>query len=301
VVGEDEDASFGAWLQSELAHDPAQAAFVLSHELVHLLQHQEHPDLFEGEVLLGHDDAALAVQAAFEGDALRTGLLALGVALPESDAFQDALSGLPDESGGALAAAPALIRGLIGFPYARGYGLALADAEEILSNPPAATEQVLHPQLRRADFQVFDLRAARSAVLGGNGACEPEAENTVGELQLSILFGDLADEPLPESVWQGWDGDRYLAARCADGPALLWLTAWDSEDDAAEFAAAYAGIASAVAERAGIAGGLAVLQSGREVTIVSAALADRLEGITARVRRERVVTLVDLRTALGSL
>ena len=40
----------------------------------------------------------------------------------------------------------------------------------------------------------------------------------------------------PRLIWEGWNGDRYLAARCGGRRELLWLTVWDSEADAAEFA-----------------------------------------------------------------
>jgi hypothetical protein len=73
--------------------------------------------------------------------------------------------------------------------------------------------------------------------------------NDVGELQISVLFRDLSEDPDP-AIWQGWNGDRYLVADCAGRTEWVWWTAWDSERDAVEFADAYLELAPAVAARA---------------------------------------------------
>ncbi len=58
----------------------------------------------------------------------------------------------------------------------------------------------------------------------------------LGELQTSVMLGRAG----PKAA-AGWDGDRYAVF---EGPAeqlgLVWFSTWDSEDDAREFAPAYA-------------------------------------------------------------
>jgi hypothetical protein len=303
---------FSVWLVSALAQRDFSAEFVLSHELVHLLQHQEHPGLFEPEELTDQDDAALALQAAFEGEAMFYGMLSLGGPLPEPAELGDAYALAPVDEDGALANAPALIRGLLGFPYLEGYRLAWQEGPELLSDPPASTEQVMQGG-QHESFEVFDLSAVSESLPDG---CEAVHENTVGALQLSILFGEfsgessrespgeLSTESNEESAWLGWDGDRYLAARCGGNPALLWLSSWDSEEDAFEFAVAYRHIAPEVASRAGLAELPTISLAGRLVTVQSPELALRDgspgSALEEQVARTRVTSLEELREAFAT-
>jgi hypothetical protein len=288
-VVSDAPAPSSDWLASALARRDRMAEFALTHELVHLLQHQLHPELFEDDELYrSQDDAAIAAQSAFEGDATYTAILAMGASVPPPDELDVGMA----ESGEALRDAPALIRELIGFPYAEGYRLAARERAELLEEPPASTEQVLHPERRRAPFWSFDLAELAASLPPG---CELVFENTVGELQLSILMRDLSDPGVDPSVWDGWDGDRYLAARCAAGRELLWLTSFDSGQDAAEFAAAYLEVAPSVALRAGLGSPLRVHRVGREVIVASQALAPLEADLERRARRARIETLAELR------
>lgn len=292
VLG-DPDVPPSVWLLSALTARDLLLEVSLSHEIVHLLQHQAHPELFESDAIyLDQDDVGMAVQAAFEGDAMLYGMLSISGQLPAPEqldaSFREGLA----EPGGALATAPALIRELLGFPYAKGYRLALRERFALLEDPPVSTEQVIHPELRHADFFSFDLQAVADALPPG---CEPMTENTVGEEQLSVLFGDLSETPVDPGVWNGWDGDRYLAARCDDRRALLWLTAWDTPEDAEEFAAAYREISPAVARRAGLALPIRVERREREVLVASDDLSSRLDDLVDRAARRRVRTLRELR------
>ena len=53
------------------------------------------------------------------------------------------------------------------------------------------------------------------------------------------------DATVAHLVWEGWDGDRWLAVKCTDGRAMTWLTSWDTEEDAVEFEQALARVTSA--------------------------------------------------------
>ena len=292
VVG-DSDVPFPVWLSSVLARRDFMAEFALSHELVHLLQHQRHPELLESDAIyFRHDDLALAVQTAFEGDALYFGVLSLGGPLPSPDVFESSFDGPLGDPDSAFAAAPRLLQELLAFPYAQGYRLALAETSRLLEDPPASSEQVIHPEQRRADFTAFDLSPVAAGLPDG---CSAVFENTVGELQLRILLQEVAPLEVDPDVWQGWDGDRYLAARCGDRRALLWLTAWDDERDAEEFAAAYAALADRLAARAGLTGPLHVERSGRDVVVASAELAGLVGEAPERATRRRLRTVAELR------
>jgi hypothetical protein len=296
----DAKAPFQTRLMSLLLRRDVSREFVLSHELVHLLQHARYPSLMDTDPFFHeHDDAGSAVQAAIEGDAVRYGFEALGLLskLPAPEDFRRELdSELASVHDGALAAAPALIRLTLAFPYTDGYRLSYGEGKALLDSPPASTEQVLHPGERRAAFLAIDLRPLRDAL---PEQCRFVHENTLGELEISVLFRDLAAEP-SEDAWAGWDGDRYLVAECDDGPAILWLTAWDSRSDALEFETAYRGILAALVARAGFAAPPKVTRSKREVVVYSDALAPLVRRLSERARRQRVSTLPELRDHFGA-
>ncbi|MGH7337543.1 MAG: hypothetical protein ACREI7_08195, partial [Myxococcota bacterium] len=210
---------------------------VLSHEVVHLLQHRDAPELFDAIRWMEQDDATAAVQAAFEGDALRYGFAAVlaetGGSLPDPDQLRRDLEAETEaKADGALGEAPALLRLTLTLPYTRGYPLALAEGRKLLDHPPATTEQVMHAERRRADFAVADLAPLEAALPAG---CESLGQNTLGELGIWVLFQDLGGATGSATASEGWDGDRYLAARCGGRPAFVWWTTWDSEADAVEF------------------------------------------------------------------
>ena len=61
--------------------------------------------------------------------------------------------------------------------------------------------------------------------------------NVVGEMQLGVLLRRHGGK----AAAAGWDGDRYAVFEGPDGRlGLVWLSTWDSEDDAREFARGYA-------------------------------------------------------------
>jgi hypothetical protein len=116
----------------------------------------------------------------------------------------------------------------------------------LLESPPISTEQALHDDRRLEAFLQMDLRELEDRLPAG---CQVLQRNNVGELQISVLFRDLSEDPDP-TIWEGWNGDRYLVADCAGRTEWVWWTAWDSATDAAEFADAYLELAPAVAARA---------------------------------------------------
>ena len=285
-------------LLSALVRRDLERELILAHELVHFLQHQAFPSLMDAAPFWkSQDDVTAALQAALEGDALHYGFASLEIDPPAADELRVALEeGDQQRSHGALAEAPALLRLTVSFPYAHGYGLSLREGLALLATPPVSTEQVLHPDKRLEPFQAIDLGALRAALPAG---CRAVFEDTLGELGLSVLLRDLG-APIEAAAWEGWDGDRWIAADCDARRELVWLTAWDSETDAAEFAASYARIAPAVAERAGMASPPAARVSGREVWIATPGLAPLAAHLDAFARRARVVDLPGVRAHFES-
>lgn len=294
VVG-DTPAPLSVKVLSAMMHRDLALEMVLAHELVHLLQHAAYPHLMEDDAnWRDQDDAMAAVHAAIEGDATRYGLEAViggPGGLPEPETFQAQMQEQDARTDGALGRAPALVRLTLTFPYAGGYALSFHEGPALLEAPPASTEQVLHPERRHEPFLAIDLGALAQRLPDG---CRPLAENTMGELGISVLLRDLADAPAPDG-WSGWDGDRYLAAECDGRRAFVWDTRWDTPQDADEFAAAYREIAPAVAERAALAAPPVVRVSGERVRIASRDLADLTDALDRYARTGRVATVSDLR------
>lgn len=291
LIVSDTETPTADWLASALGRPDFRE--VLAHEIVHFLQHERYPVLVEDDPFyLRHDDLSVALQSGFEGDALYFGWKALGAPPPAPEVVAILFEAAIDESRPALASAPPVLRELLSFPYVAGYRLARAETTGLLEHPPASTEQALHPERRREGFTVFDLAPLAEALPAG---CRPVFENTVGELQLRVLLQDLGGPETSPDAWQGWDGDRYLAARCGARPALLWITSWDSPDDAAEFEAIYGALAERAAGRAGLSQPLALRRTGRDVVICSPELQALADSLPAGARRGRVRDLDGLR------
>lgn len=287
------DAPFSVRFFSALLRRDIVREVVLSHEIVHLLQHVDVPALFDVGKWDDQDDASEAVQAALEGDATHYGMRAFigdSAALPDPAEMQDGMESASNDDG-ALAKAPALVRLTLTFPYAYGYPLSLAERGELLDDPPASTEQVLHAERRRADFQVADLAELESALPEG---CESLGQNTLGEFLIWVLLTDLGSAAADEAS-DGWDGDRYLAARCGGRRAFFWWTAWDTEQDALEFGEAYLEIAGQVAARAGLAATPRVGRDGVHVLVSSEPLGALLPKLDRDARWARITTLDELR------
>jgi hypothetical protein len=285
-------------LLSTLTRRDLQREVIVSHELVHFLQHQAFPAWMDPDPYWKtQGDAAAALQAALEGDALHYGFASLEIEPPDADKLRTAM----DEENarrthGALAEAPALLRLTVTFPYAYGYDLSLREGRALLVAPPASTEQVLHPEKRHEPFQAIQLAALRAALPAD---CEFDFEDTLGELGISVLLRDL-DPDGPADAWEGWDGDRWVAARCGGRREFVWLTAWDSETDAVAFASAYARIAPRVAERASLSDPPVARIAGRDVVIATSGLAPIARRVDGLARRTQVVDLPGLRASSES-
>jgi hypothetical protein len=61
-------------------------------------------------------------------------------------------------------------------------------------------------------------------------------ENNLGEFETRLfLHQQLKDVASASRGASGWGGDRYMVVRTGSGAALVWVSVWDSQFDAAEF------------------------------------------------------------------
>lgn len=227
---------------------------VIAHELTHALSDQ-HYDLEKMHKDAKHDDdRSLAVSALIEGEATLT---MLGAQMEDWDGSK--IIRLPAEDmerglsfitpfltflggGKTLRGAPSIISETMTFPYLRGMTFCMKLAndggwkaiDEAYENPPVSTEQIIHPEKYRAKPDLptmIDL-----GELKPGSPWKEVGRNVLGELQIQVMLGRQGTQAAA-----GWDGDRYAVFEGEGGKlGLAWLSTWDSEADAREFAQAYA-------------------------------------------------------------
>jgi hypothetical protein len=238
-------------LGSSGGFDPEEQKVALAHEMGHALADQ-HYDLQALDQASKDDDSDLALAALIEGEAT---LVMIAEIMRDSGGAAEALKMspktidwtfrllrpfLPYASGKAFRDAPRIFRESLLFPYVQGTVFLLHGTNQAgwkpvdaaFRDPPRSTEQVLHPEkyfgAERDEPERIELPALDGAL---EGDWKELGRNVLGELQLSVLFD--------RGAAAGWDGDRYVVLEDAAGRvALAWLTAWDSTDDAGEFARA---------------------------------------------------------------
>jgi hypothetical protein len=217
---------------------------VLAHELTHALQDQ-HFSIGEKLRPAKDDDQSLAWRALIEGDATLTGF---GFVLGEMDdkklaAVQQLLQGSMDQARSSLAHLPEAIVESMLFQYHGGLRFVArlykergwAGVDALYSQPPLSSEQFLHPEKffdtpdPPTEIELPDLAPSL-------GADWTEIENdTLGELMVGVLLRRFLAQDVAVRAAAGWDGDRFVAFRRGDEAAFLWVSVWDSSDDAEEF------------------------------------------------------------------
>jgi hypothetical protein len=221
---------------------------LVAHELTHALQDQHYglptttPPLTNAQ-----GDRIVARRALLEGDA---SLASVAYLRPEPlDAatvqrFVEQVAAIPEELRARHPNVPEMIRSSLAFQYNAGSGFAAAAylrggwpaVDAAHRDPPASSEQVLHPE------KYFDVRDRPIEVaIGGTDELERRGwtrivEDTFGELDVRVLAGRGFDPLRAGSIAGGWGGDRVRVLARGGDLVIVWLSAWDSEADAAELA-----------------------------------------------------------------
>lgn len=239
------------------------AKVILAHELTHALDDQ-HFDLDAGiarAIGLG-TDAGFAYAAVVEGSgtqAMQQWAVGNASQLSLQDLEQAGSMGAAE-----LAAAPPYLWKPLIAAYLQGQqflagGRKVPDAvRRAFEHPPRSSEQVLHPEkywqaeqrdeplalafelARVKDWQVLGQDTLGELVLAL--AATPGAERK--GLDISDAVGLMATQYTNDAA-RGWGGDRLLLLGRGEERRLQLVTAWDSEGDAREFAAAMEAILAA--------------------------------------------------------
>jgi hypothetical protein len=227
---------------------------VIAHELTHALADQNFNLEAMQKAAKGNDDQDLALSALIEGEATLT-MLGAGMDDWDGKAIRDIPAArldrifslmipfMPMASGASLREAPVILSETMIFPYLRGLvfcarltndgGWTALDAA--YREPPLSTEQILHPEKFRAKPDpptLVDL----GPLDAGCGWTEA-GRNVMGEMQIGVLLRRHGGK----AAAAGWDGDRFAVFEGPDARlGLTWLSTWDGDDDAREFARGYA-------------------------------------------------------------
>ncbi len=230
--------------------DDAQERLVIAHEMTHALQDQHYNLLGLDKKVKQNDDWSLAYQALLEGDAM-LGMLDYQYfpkRLDKDDAFalrmtMSLMKFFMPFMEQQLSQVPAVIRESLLFPYTDGlyFCLEFRTSENPWTNInrcykrlPRSTEHILHPEKYLAKEPVWDCRIPDFSSLLGD-KWQEKMNNVMGEFTCRIVFSayNIAGHA---SLAQGWAGDRYSVLQNEAGQrALIWLTKWDTLQDAKEF------------------------------------------------------------------
>ena len=220
---------------------------VYVHEFVHGLQDQ-HFDLSAlSENLENNSDGARAFRALREGDARLTEFVYASAHM-SAEEFEASEPPPPQALIDAFRAAPRLVQRAYFFPYQEGvqfvfdlYNTNGFDAiDAAYAALPQSTEQVLHADKYEAGEPPIQVVLPDVQQSLGEG-WTLLSEDTLGEFFFqAYLEATLTAEDAAEAA-AGWGGDRYALFTDPGERTVVFLVAeWDTEDDATEFANAFA-------------------------------------------------------------
>ncbi|MEO5953282.1 MAG: hypothetical protein ABIQ44_12525 [Chloroflexia bacterium] len=211
----------------------------LAHEFVHALQDQH----FDLEKMLPSDttddDGSLAIRSLVEGDATVSGLLYAQTYMSESD-YQSVINDSSNANTSVLDAAPRYIKDNLYFPYDQGVQFVIAlgilngfdPINKALTQPPASTEQIMHPEKYLKDMPQPAPLVPLTNTLGAGWT---HGDNgTIGEFDLKIILDENGATDA-EGAAAGWGGGVYEYYSNGDNALHMINTVWDTARDADEF------------------------------------------------------------------
>ena len=231
---------------------PDEQRMVMSHELTHALQDQYFHIEAWAHAARPNDDAEMARESVLEGSAM-TGMLEYTLRdkglklhdLPDMDPsiFVGDLSDTP-----MLKKAPPFIKDSLMFPYFSGLRFSMyvlrtggwSSFSSVFANPPANTQQIMHPELYRANKVPAPLKVGLPNGVPGGGWNLME-ENSMGEFGWKEVLKQFLDDERAKKLAGGWDGDDYATFEQKETKHLMLFTRtrFNSEEMASSFFRAY--------------------------------------------------------------
>ncbi|MGB7844920.1 MAG: hypothetical protein WBL63_04840 [Candidatus Acidiferrum sp.] len=231
---------------------PDEQRMVMSHELTHALQDQYFHIEAWAHAARPNDDAELARESVLEGSAM-AGMLEYTLRdkglklrdLPDVDPsiFVGDLTETP-----MLKKAPPFIKDSLMFPYFSGLRFSMtvlrtgswSGFSSVFANPPAGTQQIMHPDLYRSNKVPAPLKADLPTGMPGSGWNKLE-ENSMGEFGWKEVLKQFLDDDRAKQVASGWDGDDYVTFEQKDAKHLMLFARirFNTAELASNFFAAY--------------------------------------------------------------
>ncbi len=223
-----------------------EARVTYAHEYTHALQDSAFDAGARLDALTG-DDAIGAYQALVEGDATLLMFQWAFAHLSPDELGQVGATPLPDMTGipdwmiqqlqWPYLAGLNFLASVSGMSVVPGAGANWEAVDEVYADPPASTEQVIHPDKYISGEAPLVVEAPAVADALGTG-WEDLSPNTAGEAMISIWLAELGAVS-PDAAAAGWGGDRQVVASGPNGEwALAWRMVWDTPADTQEFFAA---------------------------------------------------------------
>ncbi len=229
---------------------------VMAHELTHALEDQSFQIDKWIKAARPDDDAEMARDAVSEGSAMAAMVDYslrddhLGVrALPDVSGLIRAHAVAEMDKDPKLSKAPGFIRDELLFPYLAGVSFTQqflkahtgwSDLKLIFENPPASTQQIMHP-----DLYMKDVKPVAVSLPDWKGVAPTDwkllEENVLGEFGLDEVLKDYLGQARADALSSAWAGDRYAVFEdqtTKQTPLVLRLTL-DNDEDAAGFYAQY--------------------------------------------------------------
>lgn len=261
----------------------------LSHEYTHALQDQSFNLKGLGTDQVGEGDRALGRLALVEGDATLEMTYWSQQHLTQQELVQLGQDSMDPEALRILTSMPAILRETLLFPYQAGLSFALglqaqggwSAVDRAYAKPPASTEQVMHPEKYVAGEMPVDVKLPGDLAKRMGDGWKVSMEDTFGEFQLGVWLREAGKVPARTATdaAAGWGGDRV---GLLEGPNGAWgialVTAWDTADDATQFADA----ANATVTALGRSGGV-THQPGTKAVVVVLGSDDSVAGALDRI------------------
>jgi hypothetical protein len=224
---------------------PAEQRVIMAHELTHALQDQYfHVEKWEDEVK-SNDDAQLARASVLEGSAMiamidyllrNTGKSSRDIKDFDPKLLLGDVNDSPE-----LSQAPLVIQDEITFPYVPGATFVQRalktwngwpDLHRLFENPPASTQQILHPDLyfRGVMPARVDLTPVTKAVPRGWKKLD---ENVLGEFAINEILKQFLGKERADELAPSWTGDRYAIYQRESGTQTLLLIRLKLADESA--------------------------------------------------------------------
>ena len=225
--------------------EPAEQRVIMAHELTHALQDQYfHVEKWEDEVK-SNDDAQLARESVLEGSATIAMvdylLRRTGKSTRDLSEFDPSLLIGDVKDSPELAQAPMVIQDEITFPYISGAAFVERALKEwngwpeihrLFENPPASTQQILHPDLYFHGVMpaAVDLAPLTKVVPRGWKKLD---ENVMGEFAVNEILKQFLAKEQADAISPSWKGDRYVIYQRESGMQTLLLMRLKLADESA--------------------------------------------------------------------